>query len=158
MQAQLLNFRFMRWRPEEYVPQVASAQTLLRTALLNDAAPFAAVMRVLVTLDTCEWPSEFNLLYQTDEKANPDFDDHRQTNWHHRNAWGNLVPSAIDPPGCGCTECIIGEYIPWQHATPGMIRDLVAGYIANNTDQRHWVEYEVDEDDDWHQKLVSEYL
>jgi hypothetical protein len=54
--------------------------------------------------------------------------------WHKRNDRGELVPSAIDPEGCGCTECLTGEYYPLNRATPAMIRDMLAGYIANNTE------------------------
>jgi hypothetical protein len=44
-----------------------------------------------------------------------------------------MNPIAIDPPGCGCTECIIGEYVPLDEATPAQIADLLAGRIVDNT-------------------------
>lgn len=40
---------------------------------------------------------------------------------------------AIDPPNCGCTECITGEYVPLIDATPRQITDMLAGRIGNNT-------------------------
>lgn len=40
---------------------------------------------------------------------------------------------AIDPPNCGCTECITGEYVPLADATPRQITDMLAGRLANNT-------------------------
>lgn len=44
-----------------------------------------------------------------------------------------MNPIAIDPPNCGCTECITGEYIPLVDATPRQITDMLAGRLANNT-------------------------
>ena len=44
-----------------------------------------------------------------------------------------MTPIAIDPPNCGCTECITGEYIPVVDATPRQITDMLAGRIGNNT-------------------------
>jgi hypothetical protein len=43
------------------------------------------------------------------------------------------LPAAIDPPGCGCTECLTGEYVPLDLASPIHIMALVFGVIANNT-------------------------
>lgn len=40
---------------------------------------------------------------------------------------------AIDPPNCGCTECITGEYVPLADATPRQITDMLAGRLGNNT-------------------------
>lgn len=40
---------------------------------------------------------------------------------------------AIDPPDCGCTECITGEYVPLIDATPRQITDMLAGRLGNNT-------------------------
>lgn len=42
-------------------------------------------------------------------------------------------PIAIDPPGCGCTECITGEYVPLINATAEQITDMLAGRLGNNT-------------------------
>ncbi len=145
------------WNPFEYVPE--GSRTQLFAALANGVAPFTAVMRVLVTHPEGAWPAGFKLLYQSDQAATRAFDEHDQSNWHLRNAWGNLVPTAIDPPSCGCTECLIGEYIPLQSVTTGMMRDMVAGYIRNNTYQDYWVEFEQDPENygGWRQKLVSAY-
>lgn len=44
---------------------------------------------------------------------------------------------AIDPPGCGCTECMTGEYKPLDKATEDDIRALFAGAVRDNTDH-HW--------------------
>lgn len=41
-------------------------------------------------------------------------------------------PIAIDPPGCGCTECIIGQYKPLDEATQEQIVDMLTGRIGNN--------------------------
>jgi hypothetical protein len=40
---------------------------------------------------------------------------------------------AVDPPGCGCTECLTGEYVPLQCATHAQVADLVTGTVGNNT-------------------------
>lgn len=38
---------------------------------------------------------------------------------------------AIDPPGCGCTECLIGEYIPFDSFHISQVLDAVfAGVIT----------------------------
>jgi hypothetical protein len=41
---------------------------------------------------------------------------------------------AVDPWGCGCTECITGEYVPLRRATDDNVADLLAGRIANHLD------------------------
>lgn len=43
--------------------------------------------------------------------------------------------SAIDPRGCGCTECIVGEYVPAEDATREHLRRLAVGDMTNNTYQ-----------------------
>ncbi|MFJ9521280.1 hypothetical protein ACIRPK_23895 [Kitasatospora sp. NPDC101801] len=40
---------------------------------------------------------------------------------------------AIDPADCGCTECIIGEYVPLRYATADQIVRLLKGELGNNT-------------------------
>lgn len=44
-----------------------------------------------------------------------------------------MKPVAIDPPNCGCTECITGEYVPLAAATARQITDMLAGRLGNNT-------------------------
>jgi hypothetical protein len=44
---------------------------------------------------------------------------------------------AIDPPGCGCTECMVGEYRPLQDASEAELRALAAGHLTDNT-ETHW--------------------
>lgn len=41
-------------------------------------------------------------------------------------------PIAIDPPGCGCTECLTGVYVALDWASSRQILDLLAGDIASN--------------------------
>lgn len=43
---------------------------------------------------------------------------------------------AIDPPGCGCTECITGEYVPLNEATEEQITQMLVGKVRNNTAQQ----------------------
>ncbi|MFJ5951364.1 hypothetical protein [Streptomyces noursei] len=40
---------------------------------------------------------------------------------------------AVDPPGCGCTECIIGQYVPLDRATPEDIAAMLNGRLFNHT-------------------------
>lgn len=42
-------------------------------------------------------------------------------------------PVAIDPPGCGCTECLTGEYVPLDQAQGQHVLDLFAGRLRDNT-------------------------
>lgn len=42
-------------------------------------------------------------------------------------------PIAIDPVGCGCTECMTGEYVPLEDASSRDIYDMLMGYVGNNT-------------------------
>lgn len=46
-------------------------------------------------------------------------------------------PIAIDPPECGCTECITGEYVPLERVTREQIVDLLTGRIANHLSDWH---------------------
>ncbi len=142
------------WHYWDYLPPGPVAQTRFQRGLADGLSRFAAIMRVWVTLEADEWPGGFQLLYQSE--AGSSFEGYPQFNWRRRNAWGHLVPTAIDPPGCGCTECLVGEYVPWERAGPGLIRDLVAGYISNHTYQMHWVEFKPTSDG-WQQQLVSHF-
>lgn len=49
---------------------------------------------------------------------------------------------AIDPPGCGCTECIVGEYKPFDEASPEELEMMLRGRLRNNT---YWSNAEVAE-------------
>ena len=42
--------------------------------------------------------------------------------------------TAIDPVGCGCLECMTGEYVPFDNATSDQIIGMIRGDIANHTD------------------------
>lgn len=41
---------------------------------------------------------------------------------------------AIDPAGCGCTECLVGEYLPMENMQPKHVFAMALGLIANHTD------------------------
>lgn len=61
--------------------------------------------------------------------------------------------TAIDPSGCGCNECMTGEYKPLDKATDDDIRALFAGNLRDNT-EHHWLiskrSGEFDGYDVWH--------
>lgn len=40
---------------------------------------------------------------------------------------------AIDPPFCGCTECIVGDYVPLNEASPAQIFLMLMRKIRDNT-------------------------
>lgn len=40
---------------------------------------------------------------------------------------------AIDPSGCGCTDCIVGVYVPLSSATDDHMQALMLGIIGDNT-------------------------
>lgn len=40
---------------------------------------------------------------------------------------------AIDPTGCGCTDCIVGIYIPLHQANGDQIQALLLGVVNDNT-------------------------
>ncbi len=46
-----------------------------------------------------------------------------------------MKPVQIDPRGCGCTECIIGEYVPLDEATTGQVLALMNGELGNATSE-----------------------
>lgn len=48
-----------------------------------------------------------------------------------RGQYGKVV--AIDPAGCGCTECIVGEYVPMDAATDDQLLGMILGELANHT-------------------------
>lgn len=48
-------------------------------------------------------------------------------------AAGSSMPLAIDPIGCGCTECGTGEYVPLNLASDAQLRAMFAGRVADNT-------------------------
>ncbi len=49
---------------------------------------------------------------------------------------------AVDPVGCGCTECLVGEYVPLPDATKENILAVARGELGDNTSQIAHVEYE----------------
>jgi len=44
-------------------------------------------------------------------------------------------PVAIDPPGCGYTECLTGKYVPLDQATRQQVLELFAGRLRDNTNE-----------------------
>ncbi|MER5352564.1 hypothetical protein ABT093_19805 [Kitasatospora sp. NPDC002551] len=43
------------------------------------------------------------------------------------------TPYAIDPYDCGCTECILRDYVPLRDATDEQIAQMLTGELRNNT-------------------------
>lgn len=50
---------------------------------------------------------------------------------------------AVDPWDCGCTECMIGEYVPLREATDEQIADLFAGRLNNHLNSGTEVRFEI---------------
>lgn len=48
----------------------------------------------------------------------------------------------VDPQGCGCTECVTGEYVPLELATARQVRNLIFGTLADATGETFMVEGE----------------
>jgi hypothetical protein len=44
--------------------------------------------------------------------------------------------TAIDPQGCGCTECLVGEYVPLERATNRQIQRMLKGKLDDHTGER----------------------
>lgn len=44
-------------------------------------------------------------------------------------------PIAIDPPYCGCTECLTGEYVPLDLASTEQIVAMAMAHLVNNTER-----------------------
>ncbi|MEU6719792.1 hypothetical protein ABZ897_50770 [Nonomuraea sp. NPDC046802] len=42
-------------------------------------------------------------------------------------------PTAIDPPDCGCTQCIVGTYVPLAEATDSQVAAMLRGDLDNHT-------------------------
>ncbi|GAB2858375.1 hypothetical protein GCM10022221_67350 [Actinocorallia aurea] len=40
---------------------------------------------------------------------------------------------ALDPPGCGCTECLTGEYKRIDHADASEVLAMLRGRLGDNT-------------------------
>lgn len=51
---------------------------------------------------------------------------------------------AIDPTGCGCTECLVGEYRPLDQASEAEIKALFLGLLRDHTETRWTIEQEED--------------
>jgi hypothetical protein len=45
------------------------------------------------------------------------------------------TPIQIDPAGCGCTECLTGEYVPLDLATAEQMQAMLAGTVRNATSE-----------------------
>lgn len=42
-------------------------------------------------------------------------------------------PHRIDPPDCGCTDCLVGWSVPLYRATKFQLAAMMAGYVQNAT-------------------------
>lgn len=52
---------------------------------------------------------------------------------------GDLL--AVDPAGCGCTECIIGEYLPADQANDTHLYSIITGDLSNNDPGGYSIEF-----------------
>lgn len=43
--------------------------------------------------------------------------------------------TAIDPTGCGCTDCLTGASVPLDQATQEQLIDAICGYASLRTDE-----------------------
>lgn len=76
-----------------------------------------------------------------------------------------MTVRAIDPPDCGCTECIVGEYVPVRSANAADVARMFTGDASNHTGMDVALEIEWDRDGNvtnvtarFHYKLyVSEF-
>lgn len=48
---------------------------------------------------------------------------------------------AIDPTGCGCTECLVGEYLPLERVEKDHVLALAKGDLQDNTSEIASVTY-----------------
>ena len=48
-------------------------------------------------------------------------------------------PIQVDPPGCGCTECLTGLYVPLDRATGEHVNALMSGAMSDATSDRFTV-------------------
>jgi hypothetical protein len=44
-----------------------------------------------------------------------------------------MTVRAIDPPGCGCTDCLIGWSVPLDRASSTQVADMIARHLLNRT-------------------------
>lgn len=53
---------------------------------------------------------------------------------------------AIDPYGCGCTECLTGEYVPLSSARSSQVKAMLKGKLDDHTGETFTktVEYQSD--------------
>lgn len=42
------------------------------------------------------------------------------------------IPIAVDPEGCGCTECMVGEYVPEECADSNLMLLVDSGQVQDN--------------------------
>jgi len=95
--------------------------------------------------------NKFNLMFRSgfDSYTTRDFVTRVEEDYlEHLGGYSNAISAvgtprfnddymAVDPDGCGCTECLIGEYIPEQNWTPyataGDVAAVVRGDISNHT-------------------------
>lgn len=48
-------------------------------------------------------------------------------------------PIQIDPAGCGCTECLTGEYVPLDQASKNQVFALMRGELRDATSEKFTV-------------------
>lgn len=48
------------------------------------------------------------------------------------NSYRGKIPYAIDPEGCGCTECLVGDYVPEDQANDNVKALAEAGIVKYN--------------------------
>lgn len=46
-----------------------------------------------------------------------------------------MQPVQIDPVGCGCTECLTGEYVPLDRAATDQVFAMIRGELSNATSE-----------------------